>query len=117
MPSSGTATPATRPRELHRDRRRLALDVGGHEIERAIRDDRTAEAAAPGVPHQADRRIAERVVGGEVVVAQEIGERAVPLVAARLRDDVDEAAVGAAGLRAEPAGADLELLDGLERDA
>ena len=49
-------------------------------------------------------------------MAQEIGERAVPLVAAGFRDDVDEAAVGPAGLHAQAAGADLELLDGLERD-
>src|SRR5437016_1935173 len=38
------------------------------------------------------------------------------LVTPRFRDDVHESAVGAPRLRAQPAGADFEFLDGLERD-
>ena len=86
------------------------------EIERPVRHERPAEAPAHDVPDQAHGRIAERIVRGQRMMPQEIGQRAVPLVAAGFRHDVDEAAVGAAGLHAQTAGADLELLDGLERD-
>ena len=104
------------PRELHGNRRALTLDVGGHEIERAIRRDRPAKASATGMPNQPGRRVSERIVGREVVMAEEIGQRAVLLVAPRFRDDVHKSAVCSPRLRTEPAGADLEFLDGLERE-
>src|SRR4029453_5843729 len=104
------------PRKLHGNRSALTLDVGGHEIERAIRRDRSTNASATGVPDQPGRRVSERIVGREAVMAEEIRQGAVLLVAPRFRHDVHESAVGSPRLRTEPAGTDFEFLDCLERE-
>jgi hypothetical protein len=82
------------PRKPHSQWSGLTLDIGSDEVERAIRHERPAGASATRIPNEPGRRISERIVGGEVVMSQDIREGAVPVVTSRFRDDIHQAAGG-----------------------
>src|SRR5207244_5098242 len=63
-----------------------ALPISGRE--------RPAKASASSMPNQPGRRVSERVVGREAVMAEEISQGAVFLVTPRFCDDVHKSAVG-----------------------
>ena len=107
---------ANTPRKLHRQRRRLALQVHGTEVERPVRHERTAQASPGKVPNETGRRIPECVGRGEGVMTQRVTGRAVPRVGARFRHHVHQPASGPAGLDTQPRGGDLERRHRLERD-
>ena len=88
------------------------------------RDEEEHPVALDGAAHRSAELFAMKVGGRRAVrgvrrqalQTLEVEQAAVQVVGARLRDDVDDAAGGAAELRVGPAGHDLELLDRLQRD-
>src|SRR5262245_27886514 len=77
--------------------------------------DRAAELIHAKRRLLAPRAIVEKVVGVEGVVAQEFVERAMRVLAARTRRDVDDAAAEAPELRRDVIAFDLEFLRGFDR--
>ena len=85
--------------------------VGAVFLDRTPRGESVLRAGVGGLIH-----IAERVGRLYVAVSQESVRAPVELVAARLGNDVDDAARGLAIFRSVTVGKDLELLHGILRD-
>ena len=86
------------------------------EEKHAIALDRAADHPAGLLAVEVGRRSAIRGVRRQSLQALEVKETAVQIIGARLGNDVDHAASGAAELRVGPARHDLEFLDRLQRD-
>ena len=86
------------------------------EEEHPVALDGAANRPAELLAMEVGRRRAVGRVRGQALEALEVEQAAVQLVGARLRDDVDDAAGGAAELRVGTARHDLEFLHRLQRD-
>ena len=94
----------------------LADTLEGEEVERLVLRQRTADRAAELFAMEIGERLAVRRLRREPFEALMMEQRARHLVRARLGDDVDDAAGGAAEFGAGAGGDHLKFLDRFQRD-